>query len=141
MPHVHPPPESPTRPGHSTHHFGCDLEFGGCAAAWVRAYGESDLASAPQLKQTLADALGAMRLVVLDLRQLTFVDGTGLQVIIEANSRARRSGWRVLLVQGPAQVDRLLEIVGLAGRLEIIDPDTGLVPSQAAAAVDASNAA
>ena len=132
------PPESRVGP---TQHFDCQIHPGGPDTAWVRGRGELDLASAPQLKQALADALGAMPLVVLDLRELTFMDSTGIHVVIEADSQARRAGRRLVLVRGPAQVDRLLELVGLTDRLEIIDLEPGLVPSGAVRGREPSDAA
>ena len=156
MPHLEPPSESPpqtTRPAPPqsagpappqsagpAQHFECHIESGGRAAAWVRAHGELDLASAPELSQTLADALGVMRLVVLDLRPLKFIDSTGIHVIIDADSQARASGRRLVLVRGAGQVDRVLELLGLTDRLEIIDLKPALVPAQATA-VDPSDAA
>lgn len=59
--------------------------------------------------------------MIIDLRQLTFIHSVGLNVIAEAHARARRSNRRLVFVRGPAQIDRLFELVGLAERLEIID--------------------
>jgi anti-sigma B factor antagonist len=90
-------------------------------AAWIRLSGELDLATAAQFAARLNDALSAARLVVVDLRQLTFMDSTGLSVLVTAQHRARRSGRRLVLIRGPRQVDRLLKLIGFADRLEITD--------------------
>ncbi|MGI9082213.1 MAG: STAS domain-containing protein, partial [Thermoleophilaceae bacterium] len=57
---------------------------GGLGAAWVYVAGELDVATAPQLEQTLREAQSEARLVVLDLRELTFVDSAGVHVIVDA---------------------------------------------------------
>ena len=67
------------------------------------------------------DALSSARLVVADLRQLSFMDSTGLHLLIATDARARRSYRRLVIVRGPAQIDRLFELIGLSERLEIID--------------------
>ena len=64
--------------------------------------------------------------VVLDLRGLTFLDSTGLRSLIAADARGREQGRRVTLVQGPAVVQRVFEITGLEGRLEIVEDETSL---------------
>jgi anti-anti-sigma regulatory factor len=51
-------------------------------------------------------------LVVLDLRALTLVDATGLQLLIEAEARSSTSARRVSFIAGPA-VARLFDLLGL----------------------------
>lgn len=101
--------------------FECVVAADGQNAAWIGARGELDLASAPQLERTLHEALDSARMIVLDLRQLTFIDSTGLHLIIEAHGRARDAKRRLVLIRGPAQIHNLFELVGLADRLEIVD--------------------
>ena len=66
------------------------------------------------------------RHIVLDLRGLTFLDSTGLRSLITADARAREDGRRLTLVQGPAVVQRVFEITGLEGRLEIVEDEASL---------------
>ncbi len=119
MPSSNPLPEAP--PVREAAVFGCVLHHSGRDAAWIRLSGELDLATAPQLTMRLDEALISARLVVIDLRQLTFMDSTGLAVLINAHNRARRGERRLVLIRGPLQVDRLLKLTGLADRLEITD--------------------
>jgi anti-anti-sigma factor len=107
--------------------FRCILQLTGRSAAWVRLTGELDLANSSHLTHRLDQALGAARLIVLDLRQLTFMDSAGLAVIVAAHNRARRTRRRLVLVRGPAQVSRLLDVAGVSVRLEI----TNLKPVEA----------
>jgi anti-anti-sigma factor len=123
------PPESPTRLTPAAHSFQCEVRSSDRAATWIRVCGELDLGSAPQFEQALRYSLSSALLVIIDLRQLTFIDSTGLHVIAEADARARRSSRRLVFVRGPAQIDGLFELVGLSDRLEIIDIKPVLVPA------------
>lgn len=93
------------------------------AGARVVAIGELDLSSADHLRDQL-DRLFSERCpsVVLDLRELEFMDSTGLALIIEAQQRCREDGCELSLIQGPPQVRRLFEITGLADHLPFIEP-------------------
>lgn len=94
----------------------------GSEVAWVQVAGELDIATAPALEQTLRDAELRARLVVLDLRELTFTDSCGVHVIINASVRANQAGRRLVIVRGPAQADRLFTLTAPAA-LEIVDLD------------------
>jgi anti-sigma B factor antagonist len=99
----------------------CALSRCGRSAVWVRLGGELDLHGAPRLKRCLARALGGARLVVVDLRELTFIDSAGVHVMVEAREHALRTNRRLVLVRGPAQTIRLFTLAGLRDRLEIVD--------------------
>ena len=103
--------------------FGCALSHSGRDAAWIRLRGELDLTGAPELEQCLDRALGSARLVVVDLRQLTFMDSSAIHLIVNAHNRALRTGRRLVLVRGPAQTTHLLDLTGLTHRLELVDLD------------------
>jgi anti-sigma B factor antagonist len=51
--------------------------------------------------------------VVLDLTATTFVDSTGLAVLVAAHRRAERLGGRVVVVNVDPEIARLLKITGL----------------------------
>jgi anti-sigma B factor antagonist len=63
------------------------------------------------------------RRLVLDLRELTFLDTAGVHVIADASHRARQAGHRLVLVRGPSHVDGLFRLTGTAASLEIVDLD------------------
>jgi anti-sigma B factor antagonist len=111
--------------------FGCTVRDGGLDAAWIRVVGELDIATAPQLAQTLRQAQTRTRRVVLDLRQLTFTDSCGVHLILDANIRAKESARRLVLVRGPSQVDRALTLTGASEVLEIVDLEPLAPPVQA----------
>lgn len=103
--------------------FVCTWKAAGLDAAWVLLAGELDLATSPELKLTLRDAQLHARVVVLDLRKLTFIDATGVYVILNAACDARREGGRVMLVRGPAHVDRMLTLTAASDEVLIVDLD------------------
>jgi anti-anti-sigma factor len=59
--------------------------------------------------------------LVLDLRGLTFMDSTGLRVLVQTDANARRDGQSLQIVRGPAAIDRLLELSGLDEVLPLVD--------------------
>lgn len=81
--------------------------------------GELDAASAP----ALAAALGEVEanppdLLCIDLSGLTFMDSTGLRLILAAHKRALSSGRRLVIVPGPPDVQAVFQVTGLEGTLE-----------------------
>jgi anti-sigma B factor antagonist len=87
--------------------------------------GELDLASSPALEEELERvAQSDAQLVVVDLRNLEFMDSTGLSVLVRAHQRAEENNRRLGLVNGSQQVQRLLTLTGVADRLMLTDvPD------------------
>jgi anti-sigma B factor antagonist len=79
--------------------------------------GELDLATATRLDRTL-DGLVADDLM-LDLRGLTYLDSTGVSLLLRRDAAARVAGQRLRVIRGPAtervfaltQADRLLRLV------------------------------
>ena len=57
--------------------FECSTSDGGHNAAWVYLAGELDIATTPQLERTLCEPRSQVPLVVLDLRDVTFMDMMG----------------------------------------------------------------
>jgi anti-anti-sigma factor len=101
--------------------FACSCAEGRLNAAWVHVAGDLDVATAPQLERTLRESQEQAQLVVLDLRELAFIDCAAVRAIVAASSRARRAGRRLLLVRGPAQVDRVFSLTGQSHEVEIGD--------------------
>ena len=85
--------------------------------------GELDLASADVLEAELRALAGAQaERVVLDLRGVGFMDSTGLRLLISVRNAAKRSGQRLLVVPGPACVQRLFELTGTRGLFDWTAP-------------------
>jgi anti-anti-sigma factor len=107
--------------------FDCSWTDGGLNAAWVHLEGELDIDTTPQLEQTLRDPESQARLVVLDMRELEFMDSSGVHAIVNESARARQLGRRLVLLRGPPDVDRVFSLTGNSadvesGELEPIEP-------------------
>ena len=59
------------------------------------------------------------KLVVVDLREVEFMDSTGLSTIVRAHQRLSEQDCELTLVKGPPQVQRLLDLTGVAKRLRL----------------------
>jgi len=92
------------------------------AGVVIELAGELDLATAPVIEEAIADAEAARPpLLVLDLRGLTFMDSTGLRIVLAADAAARREARRLVVVRGPDPVHRVFLVALLDRRLEIVD--------------------
>lgn len=74
----------------------------------VAVFGELDLATTPRLREKLEEGQGLS--LVLDLCGCTFMDSSGLALIVEHASEARGAFAVACLPDGPA--DRLFRLVG-----------------------------
>ena len=85
-------------------HFSASVERDGTAAI-IAVAGPVDLYAAPELKALLAVELADHRgRVVLDLSETTFVDSTGLAVLVAGHRRAERLGL-VELLEDPSRAE------------------------------------
>jgi anti-anti-sigma factor len=86
--------------------------------------GEVDLSAIDDLEIALAPALGAQPSpVVVDLRDVSFLDSSGLRFLLALNERTSAGGGRFAIVAAGEPVTRVLELSGVEGRLEIVaDP-------------------
>ncbi len=100
--------------------FGCGLRRAGTDATWVHAGGELDLSTAPQLERTIRAAQLHARLVGLDTREVSFIDCSGLRVILAASAGVERGGPPLVMVPGPV-VDDLLKLAGVDDRIWTLD--------------------
>lgn len=84
--------------------------------------GELDLSSAEELEAQLRQLESSEpELLVLDLRELEFMDSTGLRVVIAADARARDRGARLVVVRAPEEVDRVFRLTRMDQHLELVD--------------------
>jgi anti-anti-sigma factor len=102
--------------------FDCSLSRSERDVVCVHAAGELDIATAPQLELTLRQAVLGSRLVVLDLRDLSFIDSCGVHVIDIASDRARRLGRRLVVLRGPPNVARILALTSITDDFDLARP-------------------
>jgi anti-sigma B factor antagonist len=103
----------------------------------VQPRGELDLATVETLRSTLDAAIaetpgagldgmedGAR--LVLDLRGLTFIESTGLHLLVALDERARRDGFQLTLLAPAAPTDRAIQLCGLDQTLPFAAPADAL---------------
>ena len=92
--------------------------------------GELDMASAPELEQTVLPRIQDGGWIVLDLRALDFIDSSGLRVVVGAHRAAEERGGRFTCVRGApgTTVHRIVEIAGIDGVIEMVDDPSAATP-------------
>ncbi|MEA2292770.1 MAG: anti-sigma factor antagonist [Solirubrobacteraceae bacterium] len=84
--------------------------------------GDLDLYRAPSFDDALVAVEGEKwPTLVLDLRELDFLDSMALRLIMRTQARAQQDGRRLLIVRGPEFLDRVLELSGLVEHLQVVD--------------------
>jgi anti-anti-sigma factor len=92
--------------------------------AVVRVQGEVDAATAPRMGETVNRLLARRKRVVLDLRNVDFMDLHGLAVMIRATRRARTDGGSFAVSRPAPCVRRLVELVHAEGDVRILPDGT-----------------
>lgn len=84
--------------------------------------GELDLASAGLVEGELqrVETTDAQE-IVIDLRELQFIDSTGVRLVYLADARAHQNGGRLTIRRGPERVQRIFVLTDLADRLPFVD--------------------
>ena len=83
--------------------------------------GELDFTSAAEAeKRLVALALAPGDQLALDLRAVTFIDSTGIRLILKAREQARRQRAGFVVICVPGEVTRVLALSGLDGQLDIV---------------------
>ncbi|MGO1316515.1 MAG: STAS domain-containing protein [Cellulomonadaceae bacterium] len=93
----------------------------------VTMWGEIDVDLRNQASVALASSLESNLPVVIDASQVTFIDSTGIAFLLQFHTIGRQEGIEVRLVQPPAVVADVLEMLGLDQELTITESaeDTG----------------
>jgi len=84
--------------------------------------GEIDLSALGALEQALAHVLEAPpALLVLDLREVSFLDSSGLRLILRLDRSQREARSRLTVVRGGRRVERVFELTGAAEHLDLVE--------------------
>lgn len=84
--------------------------------------GELDLATVEQLNAEIVTLRSSgLTAIVLDLRELTFMDSTGLRLLLSLDAAARSDGFQFSIIDADGPVRRLLELTRLDGRFQRVD--------------------
>lgn len=111
MAHAGPPP----LPG-----FGISTDRGeGTTRLALR--GELDLATLPHLEAALEEVSGNGDRLVLDLRELSFLDSSGLRGLLAAHARCQSERRELTILRGPESVERVFALTGTDELLPLAD--------------------
>ena len=82
-----------------------------------RLNGELDAHTATSLSQALNELPAGD--VIIDLAEVSFVDSSGLRVLLDATNRARAAGGDLVIFRPQASIRRLIEISGLKDHVRV----------------------
>jgi anti-sigma B factor antagonist len=98
---------------HPPDEFVCDVRANGEGVV-VRLAGELDLEVAGDVAAAVEELLDAgFPEVVVDLREVSFLDSSGVHMLVAARRSAERRRRAVSLIPGPRNVQRVLELTGM----------------------------
>lgn len=92
--------------------------------------GELDIATVAELREEFETVFGHgdVEMIVVDLTELTFIDSTGLRLLLEMNAVCEHAD-RLRVGNGSAAVVRLFDLTGVRSLLPIISSgDDPLAP-------------
>lgn len=98
--------------------LGAQLEIVSTSAGWKLA-GEIDAHTAPLLASAMEDLPSGD--VLVDVADVSFMDSSGLRVLIDAATRARDGGGDLIIANPTPGISRLVEISGLGGQFRLDD--------------------
>ena len=88
----------------------------------VRPVGDVDVATIGRLRERMNEAMAAIAdRVILDLRATTFLDSSGLHLMVDIDTWATRSGTEFVIITGPPAVQHTFDVAGLSERLPLVD--------------------
>jgi anti-sigma B factor antagonist len=101
-----------------------DLGSGsGSSGPVVRIAGEVDIQTSPLLDEHLRRVLGeGVSSLVVDLGAVSFLDSTGLSVLIASLKRCEAAGGTLRVVSAEPNVRRVFEVTGLTDVFHMEDP-------------------
>ena len=92
-------------------------------AAEVVLSGELDIATLDDAERQVEEAAAtAPPLLVIDLSGLTFVDSSGVRLVLLADDRARAAGRRLAVRLGTGHALRVFQALGLLDKIDVLPP-------------------
>ena len=90
--------------------------------ATVIVHGELDVSTAPRLQDRLYELIAdGKHDITLDLAGMSFIDSTGLGVLVSTLKRTREAGGALVLRQPRPPAKKVFEISGLSQIVDIVD--------------------
>ena len=88
----------------------------------LRLIGELDLSGVDLLERAMEAELDAEDgIVALDLRDVSFMDSSGLRALVMADRRVKDAGRNLVLVRPSRSVERVMTLTDVSERLELVD--------------------
>jgi anti-anti-sigma factor len=84
--------------------------------------GELDMAAAGELETVIVACAESASGLTLDLSQLTFMDSTGVRLLLFAQQACQANGAEFAVIPGPRQVQRVFEVTDLVKHLPFREP-------------------
>jgi len=113
------------------HNFEAQSEHSGDTAV-LRVAGEFDTNAAADFQREIDRVIAAgPQKILIDLRGLTFMDSTGIRMILSAQSSfadASSNGHFFGIVPGPGSVSRVLEVAGVYNLIPAVAPEQVPLP-------------
>jgi anti-sigma B factor antagonist len=94
----------------------------------MRAAGEIDMATAPTLRDQLAAARAARLTTLLDLSAVSFMDSSGLHVLLDGARWVDAGKWALFIIRPSWAVMQLLEVSGTTEMLPVVRAEAGGEP-------------
>ncbi|MCH6267452.1 anti-sigma factor antagonist [Neobacillus citreus] len=86
----------------------------------VKASGEIDAFTAPKLREELAALVdGKNKVITIDLKDVSYLDSTGLGVFVGLFKQLKNNGGELRLIEMSERLKRLFQITGLSHVMEI----------------------
>jgi anti-sigma B factor antagonist len=108
-------------------------------ACVARPVGELDMASVHRVRAPLEAGRAEGRTTLLDMSRVSFIDSSGLHLLLDMAQSVERYEWAFFVVRPSAPVRRLIELTRTAARLPIVltdaaadEPATAAVPAHVA---------
>ncbi len=98
----------------SHHHIDLDVETDGQGRTVLVARGDVDLQTAPTLRDRIEELAVPGEPLVIDLREVGFMDSPGLGTLVYCDRRQRQRGSHLVLRSPTGPVRELLEMVQIA---------------------------
>ncbi len=94
------------------------------SGATIRVRGDIDIATIAQLQEAREQVVAENpQAIVIDLREVQFVDSSGLKFLLQTYALSLRAGWRLALVRPPENVMQAFVLTGADQQLPFADPD------------------
>ena len=105
------------------------VEDVGAGTSIVALTGELDLSTIPRVEAPLAEQLGARSSVIVDLTRLTFIDSTGIGILIRASQVGANGSRMHVVIREGSQVDRVFGIARIGESLPLFSSRQDAVAS------------